>query len=148
MIIYKTTNLLNGKIYIGQDTKNRPSYLGSGKLLNMDIKKEGKTNFKKEVLEHCSTVAQLNKREKYWIKKLNTTDKNIGYNILKGGAFDNKGTVRVDITENTKNAFNKRCAELGINILVATSIVVEQAFTDFVNNKKFISVKEQLGGQQ
>lgn len=30
MVIYKTTNLTNGKIYVGKDEKNNSSYLGSG----------------------------------------------------------------------------------------------------------------------
>ncbi len=42
MIIYITTNLLNGKKYIGKDEKNNPSYLGSGKLLKLAINKHGK----------------------------------------------------------------------------------------------------------
>jgi hypothetical protein len=33
MIIYKTTNLVNGKYYVGKDEKNNPEYLGSGKIL-------------------------------------------------------------------------------------------------------------------
>lgn len=39
MIIYKTTNLINNKIYIGQDKNNNPKYLGSGDLLKKAIKK-------------------------------------------------------------------------------------------------------------
>lgn len=85
MIIYKTTNLLNGKIYIGQDKKRNVNYLGSGKLILQAIKKYGKENFKKEVLEKCSTQQQLNEKESYWITFYNATDKNIGYNILPGG---------------------------------------------------------------
>lgn len=38
MIIYLTTNLLNGKIYIGQDSFNNPEYLGSEKLIKYAIK--------------------------------------------------------------------------------------------------------------
>ena len=41
MIIYKTTNLVNGKIYIGQDSNNNPNYYGSGTLLHKAIKKYG-----------------------------------------------------------------------------------------------------------
>ena len=39
MIIYKTVNVLNGKFYIGQDSKNNPEYIGSGTLLKRAIEK-------------------------------------------------------------------------------------------------------------
>jgi hypothetical protein len=67
MIIYKTTNLINGKIYVGQDSKNNPKYLGSGIVLNHAIKKYGKDNFKKEILEHCIDKNDMDIKEKYWI---------------------------------------------------------------------------------
>jgi group I intron endonuclease len=85
MIIYKTTNLLNGKIYIGQDTNNDPKYMGSGKIIRNAIKKYGKRNFSKEILEECETIEYLNEREIYWISLFNSTDNKIGYNILSGG---------------------------------------------------------------
>lgn len=37
MIIYKTTNIINGKIYIGQDSNNNPKYIGSGKILKKKL---------------------------------------------------------------------------------------------------------------
>lgn len=83
MIIYKTTNLLTGKFYIGKDEKNNPKYLGSGVYLKRAIKKYGKSNFKKEILEKCKTIDELNESEKYWIKKSNA--KILGYNIADGG---------------------------------------------------------------
>ena len=49
-IIYKTTCLVNYKIYIGQSIRNKNYYLGSGKLLLKAIKKYGKNNFTKEIL--------------------------------------------------------------------------------------------------
>ena len=80
MIIYKTTNLLNGKSYVGQQSTNDEMYLGSGKILKLAIKKYGVENFKKEIIEECLTREELNKREIYWIKKLNPV-----YNIHEGG---------------------------------------------------------------
>ena len=85
MIIYKTTNLLNGKIYIGQDTNNDPKYMGSGKIIRDAIKKYGRDKFSKEILEECETIEHLNEREIYWISLFNSTDNKIGYNILSGG---------------------------------------------------------------
>ena len=85
MIIYKTTNIINGKIYIGQDSNNNPKYFGSGNLLKKAFDKYGIENFKKEILEHCDSKKDLNDKEKYWINKLQSINKKIGYNISEGG---------------------------------------------------------------
>jgi group I intron endonuclease len=85
MIIYKTTNKLNGKIYIGQDRNNNPTYYGSGKKIQRAIKKYGKENFVKEILEECIDENHLNEREIYWIEYFNSRNRNIGYNISEGG---------------------------------------------------------------
>ena len=85
MIIYKTTNLINGKIYIGQDTHNNPNYLGSGVLLHLAIKKYGKENFKKEIIDTGYTQDDLNEKEKHWIFFYQSTNKKIGYNLAIGG---------------------------------------------------------------
>jgi len=85
MVIYKTTNLINGKIYIGKDSKNNIKYLGGGKLLKLAFKKYGKANFNKEIIEQCDNSDELNEREKYWINHFNSRTKGIGYNILIGG---------------------------------------------------------------
>lgn len=84
MIIYKTTNLKNGKIYIGKDMYNDPSYLGSGKLLRYAIKKYGKESFVKEILEEC-TSSNINDREIFWINYYQSKERGIGYNIASGG---------------------------------------------------------------
>jgi len=85
MIIYKITNLINNKIYIGRDKNNNPKYFGSGSLIKDAIKNYGKNNFKKEILETCDNESELNEREKYWIKNLNSQNLEIGYNICECG---------------------------------------------------------------
>lgn len=97
MIIYKTTNLLNGKFYVGKDAKNNPDYYGSGLILNKAIKKYGKENFKKEILEVCSSKTELNDREKYWINELSATT--LGYNIALGGAGGDTLTMNPNLKE-------------------------------------------------
>lgn len=85
MIIYKTTNLVNGKIYVGKDIHDDINYFGSGILLERAIKKYGKYNFKKEIIQKCLSIEELNIQEIYWINKLNSCDRNVGYNIAIGG---------------------------------------------------------------
>ena len=86
MYIYKTINLVNGKIYIGksQNTFN-PSYLGSGSILKKAIRKYGKSNFKVDVLEECSSLEDLDLREIFWIKEYDSLNPEVGYNITSGG---------------------------------------------------------------
>jgi hypothetical protein len=82
-IIYKTTNITNGKHYIGKhQTKDLDDgYFGSGKLLKRAIKKYGKDNFYKEVLHICSTEKEMNLREKILV----VPDPEISYNLCSGG---------------------------------------------------------------
>ena len=84
MDIYKITNLINGKIYIGQEKKYKDKYLGSGIHIKRAVKKYGKENFKKEIIEYCISIEELNEKEKYWINLLNSKEPN-GYNIIDGG---------------------------------------------------------------
>jgi len=89
MIIYKITNTINGKIYIGKSEKNNEKYYGSGILIKKSIIKYGKENFSKEILEEFDNIERLNEREIYWINLLDSRNPKIGYNIAPGGeGFD------------------------------------------------------------
>jgi len=84
--IYKITNKINGKIYVGRHKtyKNEPfnRYWGSGQLIKQAIKKYGKENFIKEILEEC-TKNNVADREVFWINKLGAHVDN--YNLTSGG---------------------------------------------------------------
>jgi group I intron endonuclease len=87
--VYLTTNLITGKIYIGQHTtyNMNDTYLGSGTDFKKDVKQYGRGNFERVVLE-CGMQNQkeLDEREIFWVAELNARDKTIGYNILPGGS--------------------------------------------------------------
>lgn len=102
MQIYKTTNLVNGKNYVGQDMYGNLRYLGSGKYLVRAIKKYGKENFTKETIAWCGTKDELDFLERFYIKFFNTKVPN-GYNISDGGNGGNLGSeVNKKISESKK----------------------------------------------
>lgn len=89
MYIYKITNLLNNMPYIGLCTNSvdkSKNYFGSGVLIREAIKLYGKINFKKEIIELCGALDELQEREKYWIAFYNSIQN--GYNISLGGAYN------------------------------------------------------------
>ena len=85
--IYKTTNLINNKIYIGKRLGNfNEKYLGSGIALMNAIKKYNKINFKVELLKEANSLTNLNNLEKAYIQKYrNKYGKDFLYNIADGG---------------------------------------------------------------
>jgi group I intron endonuclease len=108
MIIYKTTNIINGKFYIGKDKHNNPEYLGSGILLKKAIEKYGIENFEKIILEYCANNEELSEREKYWIKE--TCAQELGYNIADGGHGGN--TYNEETKEKVSKLFKGRRVSL------------------------------------
>lgn len=88
--IYKITNIINNKLYIGQ-AKNihlrwlehkcrlRNNYADNSYLQNA-WNKYGENAFSFEVLEECS-ISELNNREAFWMKELNSLDRKFGYNL-------------------------------------------------------------------
>jgi dissimilatory sulfite reductase (desulfoviridin) alpha/beta subunit len=64
--IYKITNIINGKIYIGKhQTKDlNDNYMGSGKHLRHSIAKYGIENFTKEIIDSANSLDELNEKEK------------------------------------------------------------------------------------
>lgn len=89
--VYRITNLVNGKTYIGQHTvrTNRTitsdTYMGSGKVLHMAFKKYGMENFKKDILVSGEfTKDEIDKLEIEYIKNERAIGK-AEYNLASGG---------------------------------------------------------------
>lgn len=89
--IYITTNLINGKKYIGQRkfTKGWKTYLGSGTLLKKAIKKYGRENFKRIIIYFGYTQDELNQLEIQYISLHNAVESDDYYNIADGGKSGN-----------------------------------------------------------
>lgn len=90
--IYKIVNQINGKIYVGQTICNikkrfrehKHASLNQNTYLYNAMRKYGVENFSIMVIDCVNSLDELNEKEIYWIKKLNSKTPN-GYNILDGG---------------------------------------------------------------
>ena len=107
MEIYKITNKINNKIYIGKVYNRsvierfkrhcndaKPDARSS---VDRAIYKYGKENFIVEVIDKVNSLDELDNKEKFWISKYNSIDKNIGYNLTLGG--DGGNTYRFKTKE-------------------------------------------------
>ena len=105
--VYLTTNLINGKKYIGSHKYDKleldETYLGSGKTLTKAIKKYGKNNFRCVILEYCETRDILIERERFYIANYNAVESSDYYNI-----DDGRGNSHLYVTqESTKNKLSQ-----------------------------------------
>ncbi len=94
MIIYKVTNTINNKIYIGQTKRKlgqrRSNHLYYAKKNNDTVfaralNKYGKDIFKWEVIDTADNQEEINIKEKYYIKYYKSLVTENGYNVSKGG---------------------------------------------------------------
>ena len=89
--IYKLTNKINNKVYIGATSVDPVARWQGGKgyrlniPLSEDIEKYGWINFKKEIIAYSNNADDAFFSERYFISKYNSNDLNIGYNKSIGG---------------------------------------------------------------
>ena len=97
MLVYKITNKINNKIYIGitSQSLNKRWYNHCGKksnctLLRNAINKYGKFNFQIEQIDSASSREDLEQKEQYWIAYYKSNQPEFGYNLLSGGFYKSK----------------------------------------------------------
>lgn len=85
--VYKIINNSNGKFYIGKRRNENPNvdtYMGSGKLIQLAIKKYGKDNFTKEILGVFNTNEEASELERKLVTK-DIVESGNCYNMHEGG---------------------------------------------------------------
>lgn len=125
--IYKVTNIINGKVYIGRSVdigtrwkrhiwdSNNPSSKEYNSLFHKDLREFGKDKFDFEILEECEEEL-LNEKEKYWINYFGSTDNNYGYNSMEGGSYISQKTVyQYDFNGNLLNTYKSTREAARIN---------------------------------
>ena len=112
MLIYKITNLINGKVYVGQTKRTLEERMSEharkGKLpIDYAIKKCGIENFSVEEIDKAETQKELDEKEIKWVAFYDCIKPN-GYNLTKGS----KRTIGYKHTEEAKQKMSK--SKLGI----------------------------------
>lgn len=133
--IYKTTNLLSGKYYIGMHSTDNieDGYFGSGKRLRYSINKYGVENHKREILEFVDSRNELIKRERE-IVSLNEIAKEECMNLMvggKGGFIGVNQQIKRSVDANKKLNFKlKNDIEFRNDWLSKVSIGVKKAISE------------------
>ena len=114
-LIYKITNLVNNKIYIGKTVKtlekrkkdhcSNAKTNSSNMYISKAIKKYGEENFIWEILfeEEDITDLELNEKEKYFIRLFNSRNNKVVYNLTDGGV----GITGYTFTEESRKKMSK-----------------------------------------
>lgn len=146
--IYKTTNLINNKFYIGVHKTNdlNDGYIGSGTLLKYAVQKYGIENFKKDIIEFFTSSEQMYVKELQIVNEefLKRTDV---YNINIGG----HGGWHL-CNKNSKNLYgmNGKLGYGGENLIYGNKqkeLLIERGLYDIKNKKisKTLKQKHQNG---
>jgi group I intron endonuclease len=105
-IIYKATNRVNGKVYIGRTERplrtrksEHKSHAGrDGQVFGRAINKYGFDAFDWAVLEECSSIKHMHLLEEFWIDWFQSADRKNGYNRSTGG----EGAIGVKVSGETR----------------------------------------------
>jgi group I intron endonuclease len=114
MLIYLSTNKINNKKYVGYTTlaleKRIKTHIYKSRsksqyfyLFKNALRKYGPESFSWEILEYCNSIEECCKKEKYYIKTLNTISPN-GYNLTEGG---NGGVQSYEVKEKISNSLKE-----------------------------------------
>lgn len=90
-VIYLVTNTVTGKVYIGQTTRSieqrwgQHCYYADSRRLGPSIRKHGKDAFVVEKIAEARSKQELDDLEIFHIQRLDSTNRNVGYNLALGG---------------------------------------------------------------
>jgi len=107
--IYKITNIINDKIYIGQTNNIKKRWkrhisdsYKKNTILSRAMRKYGIDNFNISIIDICYNIKTCYFLEKKYIKECNSRDTTIGYNIHVGGCGAKPGNLNPSKKESAR----------------------------------------------
>lgn len=162
--IYKITNLLNGKVYIGKTTKSvfqdrcNEHFLGAVSLkrgrnkkpshLQKAINKYGSENFKVERIISCQSEDILNQLETFFIKKFKSYLSRFGYNKTMGGEGNKHTLETIAKLRGENNPFYNKHHTDETKELMCKIWEERLADPNFISSKKGTIMKEESKKKQ
>ena len=151
MLVYLTTNNINGKKYVGLCSSGRKDYLGSGVLLAQAIKKYGRDSFVRETLETCDTEEELRLCEQKWISHFDAVNNPQFYNLHEGGRggnvsqFVDRETLSISIKKSWDNyTEEEKQSRLALWTYDKSGVNNPRARKAIVNGKEYSHLKAAL----
>lgn len=152
-ILYKTVNLINGKIYIGIHQTNDldDGYLGSGKLLKAAIRKYGRENFRRDILNIVDSIDELESLEIEVVTE-EFCSRDDTYNIMPGGMWGSKDRngLSFEGRTHTEESIEKMCGQGRIFSDESREKMKENSFakTDPEKQREHAKKAGKLGGSK
>lgn len=140
MIIYKATNIVNQKVYIGLTSRplskrktehfwDAKNYAYNSKF-HKALRKYGEKSFSWEIIDYAHNMEELNERESYWISFYNSNKE--GYNLTSGGLgatgykYTDEDKKKVSMAHRGEKSSSativEEVAKVIINLLVETNM--------------------------
>ena len=114
-LIYKTTCVINDKIYIGAHATHNidDGYLGTGNAIKRAIKKYGKSSFTREILFYCSSEEEMYNKESEIVNEefVQRTDT---YNLIPGGRLGTSCLNTVPVIDKNGNVYRTNNIKLNV----------------------------------
>lgn len=146
--IYKWTNLINKKVYIGQSvniTARKAEHIKLSRNKNYTtniakaLRKYGIENFEFEIIEEC-LIEELNQKEQFWMSYYNSLDKEKGYNMLEVGRVPSSigsNNPRAKVTEEIVLEIRNK-----IYILKRDSLSVFNEYSNLISFDTFRKIRD------
>lgn len=152
--IYKITNILNSKVYIGQTRIKNPivrwaDHFNSAFICEYDyflyraMRKNGIENFCFQIIEKDIPIENLNDREMFYINQYQSNDSNYGYNLTLGGQMThcskyNKSQV-LKVIQDIKNFPNKTLSKIAQenNMTIETVSDINNGDTWYMSDENY-----------